>query len=282
VPLSAAAITPSPSRGGSGGSSAIAAAVSNASASHDARSSAAARQSETSHPSGKGKRRGSMPTASWPAAIVPGAVAAGNVNVAGNTPETGGVVGDLDETSIWPRTTVTTSTASQRGASCARCCARRATAAVSRSWTRRRRKSSARRSRTAEGAFVDPALAVVGDYSMAVVGVRQDLTYKLLDQAVITDDAGAIVYNLPQQDMLALRVVARFGFAIREARLAQRVWWRRLPIRGAQQRLAPHTRLSAPATYGRSGRSALLRGRSTPAPPQLQARQPRCGSSPTR
>jgi hypothetical protein len=66
----------------------------------------------------------------------------------------------------------------------------------------------------AEGAFVDPALAVVGDYSMAVVGVRQDLTYKLLDQAVITDDAGAIVYNLPQQDMLALRVVARFGFAI--------------------------------------------------------------------
>jgi hypothetical protein len=31
---------------------------------------------------------------------------------------------------------------------------------------------------------------------------------------VITDDLGNIVYNLPQQDMLALRVVARFGFAI--------------------------------------------------------------------
>lgn len=54
----------------------------------------------------------------------------------------------------------------------------------------------------------------MGDYSIAVVGVRQDLTYKLLDQAVITDDAGAIVYNLPQQDMVALRVVARFAFAI--------------------------------------------------------------------
>jgi hypothetical protein len=57
-------------------------------------------------------------------------------------------------------------------------------------------------------------LAIAGDYSTAVVGVRQDLTYKVLDQAVITDDLGNIVYDLPQQDMLALRVVARFGFAI--------------------------------------------------------------------
>jgi hypothetical protein len=62
--------------------------------------------------------------------------------------------------------------------------------------------------------FSGTTIPVVDDYSMAVVGVRQDLTYKLLDQAVITDDTGAIVYNLPQQDLLALRVVARFGFAI--------------------------------------------------------------------
>ena len=41
---------------------------------------------------------GTNKPASWPAAIVPGALAAGNVNVAGNTPDKGGVVGDLDET----------------------------------------------------------------------------------------------------------------------------------------------------------------------------------------
>jgi hypothetical protein len=44
--------------------------------------------------------------------------------------------------------------------------------------------------------------------------MRQDITFKILDQAVITDAGGLVIYNLPQQDMVALRAVIRLGFAL--------------------------------------------------------------------
>ena len=58
------------------------------------------------------------------------------------------------------------------------------------------------------------SLLIAGDWSKLVYSMRQDITYKVLDQAVIQDAAGNIVYNLAQQDMVALRAVIRLGFAL--------------------------------------------------------------------
>lgn len=63
---------------------------------------------------------------------------------------------------------------------------------------------------------IDPAVALMftGQWDKLVYAMRQDLTFKILDQAVIQDGSGNILYNLPQQDMVALRAVIRLGFAL--------------------------------------------------------------------
>lgn len=62
----------------------------------------------------------------------------------------------------------------------------------------------------------DTELLISGDWNKLVYAVRQDVSWKLLDQAVITDpgNSNAIVYNLAQQDMVALRVTFRAGWAL--------------------------------------------------------------------
>lgn len=66
------------------------------------------------------------------------------------------------------------------------------------------------------GAFeTTVASLVAGDWSKAVYAIRQDITVKILDQGVIQDPTTkAIVYNLAQQDLIALRVVFRMGWAL--------------------------------------------------------------------
>ena len=66
------------------------------------------------------------------------------------------------------------------------------------------------------GAF-DKSIAqlIVGDFSKLVYSIRQDITFKLLTEGVIQDPSTKeIVYNLAQQDMVALRVVFRIGWAM--------------------------------------------------------------------
>lgn len=59
------------------------------------------------------------------------------------------------------------------------------------------------------------ATLIAGDFSQAVYAIRQDISYKVLDQATIQDPStGEILYNLAQDDMIALRVTMRLGWQL--------------------------------------------------------------------
>ena len=84
----------------------------------------------------------------------------------------------------------------------------------------------------------DTAVPLIGvDWSQVYVGIRQDITVKMLDQAVISDAAGKVIFNLAQQDAKALRVVFRVGYqAVRPVNHQQLDPAKRFPagvIRGA-------------------------------------------------
>lgn len=63
----------------------------------------------------------------------------------------------------------------------------------------------------------DPAeaLMIVGDWNQMVYSIRQDMTFKIFTEGVIQDPtSGEIMYNLMQNDMVALRAVMRLGWEI--------------------------------------------------------------------
>lgn len=58
------------------------------------------------------------------------------------------------------------------------------------------------------------ALMFTGQWNQLVWAMRQDITFTIAREGIIQDNSGAILYNLFQQDMVALRAVIRIGFAL--------------------------------------------------------------------
>ncbi len=157
--------------------------------------------------------------ASWPTNVVAAAVAAGNVVARGTNDATaGGIAGDISEllatleadgydaNSMLATTAYKGRLRDVRDANGVRNAEVNATNA----WG----VDIAYPMRGQWPTGLSVAEMIAFDRSQFVLGVRQDFTYKILDQAVIQDGTGAIVYNLAQQDMVALRVVFRVGFQV--------------------------------------------------------------------
>ena len=161
---------------------------------------------------------GTNKPASWPDAIVTGAVNASNVVARGtNAAAAGGIVGDLsdvaaklEEDGYDPDTWAAVRTL--RG----RLRQARSTAgeALDDVFAEELRSGMIypMRGLWPTGASVAEVVAMQRD--QFVLGVRQDFTYKVLSEAVIQDNTGAIIYNLAQQDMVAMRVVFRVGWQV--------------------------------------------------------------------
>jgi len=53
-----------------------------------------------------------------------------------------------------------------------------------------------------------------GEWDQSMLAIREDISMQMFDTGVITDGSGVIQFNLMQQDMVALRVIARFAWAV--------------------------------------------------------------------
>jgi HK97 family phage major capsid protein len=62
---------------------------------------------------------------------------------------------------------------------------------------------------TATGAEV-----LLGDWSKSMIGVRQDISFKLFTEGVVSNDSGKVILNLMQQDAVAMRMVMRLAYAV--------------------------------------------------------------------
>lgn len=64
------------------------------------------------------------------------------------------------------------------------------------------------------GAWDGHSVLIAGDWSKAIIGTRQDITFRIFTEGVITDADGKVILNLMQQDSVALRAVMRLGWQL--------------------------------------------------------------------
>ena len=165
---------------------------------------------------------GTNKPASWPTAIVPAAVAAGNtVNVGANaTAALGGIAEDINDTMA----TVEADGYDVNGFVAER--SFRALLRGARDANGQRLLDINGNVDNVEGIRVNYAMPglwptgsgtarlIAGDFNQGILAIRSDVSFKMFDQGVIQDNTGGINFNLMQQDMQAMRVTFRVGFEV--------------------------------------------------------------------
>jgi HK97 family phage major capsid protein len=58
------------------------------------------------------------------------------------------------------------------------------------------------------------SLMISGQFNQLVYSMRQDINFKISTEGVISDNSGVVIYNLFQNDMVALRMTMRLAVAI--------------------------------------------------------------------
>lgn len=58
------------------------------------------------------------------------------------------------------------------------------------------------------------AQLIAADWSKVCVGIRQDITFSMHEDGVVSNDSGKVIYNAMQQDSTIMRVVFRGAYAV--------------------------------------------------------------------
>jgi len=156
--------------------------------------------------------------ASWPQAIVPGAVAAGNVVEAGTSADLAGDVAKLGQ-ALAEDGFAANGFASKPGLNWQLVGLRNANGSPIYTPSLAAGAPSTLYgyplNEVVNGSWdATAAELLAADFTKFIVGVRQDITFQVFDTGVISDADGKVIVNLMQQDAKAMRVVFRVGFQV--------------------------------------------------------------------